>query len=442
MQETVLIGNGTVLTSGPDSQVIHNGGVLLTGDTIEAVGPTEELKDRAGEFIDARGRLVMPGLVCAHHHLYSTLSCGIASAPSYNFVEVLQNLWWKLDRALDMEDVYYSALIPLARCIASGTTTIIDHHASPAAITGSLARIGDAVTEAGIRASLCYEVTDRNGLDGAQAGIDENAAWLKLCRDNDKLHGLVGIHAAMTVGQETLAGCVALAKEHGTGLHIHVAEDLADQEDSLKKYGKRVIQRLADAGGLGPNTLAVHCVHIDDDEVQLLKDTDTVVVHNAQSNMNNGVGCANVLELTKRGIRLCLGTDGMTSNMFEEARAAFFVRHHAELDPSVGFMETTGALLQTNPAVASSFFGRQLGVLEPGAAADVIIVDYAPFTPMNAGNAGGHLLFGAAAAKVDTTICGGKVLMRDAKLLTLDLDEIYRQARERSPRTWERFAAL
>ena len=440
MQKTVLIGNGTVLTNGPDSQVIANGGVLLSGDTIEAVGPTEDLK--GDEFVDARGRLIMPGLICAHHHLYSTLSCGIASAPSSNFVEVLQNLWWKLDRALDLEDVYFSALIPLARCIASGTTTIIDHHASPAAISGSLARIGDAVTEAGIRASLCYEVTDRNGLDGAKAGIDENAAWLNLCRGNDKLHGLVGIHAAMTVGSQTLDGCIALANEHGTGLHIHVAEDLADQEDSLQKYGKRVIQRLADAGGLGPNTLAVHCVHIDDNEMQLVQDTDTIVVHNAQSNMNNGVGCANVLELARRGIRVCLGTDGMTSNMFEEARAAFFVRHHAELHPGVGFMETTKALLQTNPEVASSFFGRKLGVLEPGAAGDVIVVDYVPFTPMNAGNAGGHLLFGAAAAKVNTTICGGKVLMRDGKLLTLDLDEIYRQARERSPRTWERFAAL
>ena len=440
---SLLVGNGTVFTLDSENQVISDGAVLIEGDTIVAVGPTKTLKDKATDMIDARGRVIMPGLICAHHHLYSTYACGIASEPAGNFVEVLEKLWWKLDRALTLEDVHYSALIPLARCIRSGTTTILDHHASPNAIKGSLSQIADAVGEAGIRASLCYEVTDRNGEDGAAAGMAENEAWLKRCQKNDsKFHGLVGIHAAMTVSPETLKACVALAKKYDTGLHIHVAEDRADQIHSLKKYGKRVVQRLHGAGGLGPNTMAVHCVHLDDEEVELLRQTDTTVVHNPQSNMNNGVGCADVPEMMEKGIRVCLGTDGMTSNMLDEARASLFVRHHVARDPSVGFGETVKMLFENNTQVASSFFGRKLGVLEEGAAADLIVVDHRPFTPANADNAFGQILFGAAAERVDTTICDGKVLMQDGKLLTLDLDDITKKTLERSPRAWKQFASL
>ncbi|RLB63219.1 MAG: putative aminohydrolase SsnA [Deltaproteobacteria bacterium] len=441
MADTLLIGHGTVFTLGPSGRVIPNGGVLIEGDTIVDVGPSEALAKRATQVIDARGRLIMPGLICAHHHLYSTFACGIAGEPAHNFVEVLEKLWWKLDRALDLEDVYYSALIPLARCIRSGTTTIIDHHASPNAIAGSLGRIGDAVTEAGIRASLCYEVTDRNGLAGAQAGLDESAAWLERCGSGGMLHGLVGVHAAMTVGEETLKSCVELARKYDTGLHIHVAESNADQEDSLSKYGKRVIARLDDMGGLGPKTLAIHCVHVDDDEIERLAKSGTVVVHNPQSNMNNAVGCAAVPQLLERGIPVCLGTDGMTSNMLEEARASLFIRHHVAEDPATGFGETVQMLFDHNAALATACFGKTLGVLEKGAAADVIVMDYTPFTPATADNAYGHLLFGAAAERVDTTVCAGKVLMREGKLETLDVARFAREALDRTPQTWTRFQA-
>jgi cytosine/adenosine deaminase-related metal-dependent hydrolase len=219
----LLVGNGTVFTLGAPGQVIPDGGVLVDGDTIVAVGPTADLRERADESIDAGGRVIMPGLICAHHHLYSTFACGLGAAPSTNFVQVLENLWWKLDRALDLDDVYYSAVFPLARCIRSGTTTLLDHHASPSAIGGSLGRIGDAVLESGLRASLCYEVTDRNGVDGARAGLAENRAWLELCDDgHSRLHGLVGIHAAMTVGHETMDACVRLAHEHRTGRRTRI----------------------------------------------------------------------------------------------------------------------------------------------------------------------------------------------------------------------------
>jgi len=421
---------------------VERGGVLIEGDTIAEVGPADSLRPRADKVIDAGGRVVMPGLICAHHHLYSTFACGIAAEAANNFVEVLERLWWKLDRALDLDDVYYSAVFPLARCIRAGTTTLLDHHASPTAIAGSLGRIGDAVADAGLRASLCYEVTDRNGADGAAAGLSENAAWLERCQGSSRLHGLVGVHAAMTVGEATLTDCVKLADRYATGLHIHVAEDQADQKHSLETYGKRVVARLSDAGGLGPKTLAVHCVHVDDAEVELLRATDTTVVHNPQSNMNNAVGCAAVPQLMERGIRVCLGTDGMTSNMLEEARASLFVRHHVAGSPSVGFGETVKMLFEENAKLASAAFGRKLGVLEPGAAADVIVTDHIPFTPATADNVFGHILFGVAAAGVRTTVCDGQLLMLDGEIRTLDVERAAVAARERSGGTWERFGAL
>jgi len=440
---TLLVDNGTVFTLGADNRVIPGGGVLIEDDTIVAVGPSDELSQQADERIDAGGRLILPGFICAHHHLYSTFACGLGAEPAANFVEVLEKLWWKLDRALDLEDVHLSALIPLARCIRSGTTTILDHHASPNAIEGSLARIGDAVAEAGIRASLCYEVTDRNGPEGAAAGLAESEAWLKRCQKGDShLHGLVGVHAAMTVGPETLDACVALAKQYDTGLHIHVAEDAADQDHSLERYGKRVVRRLHDAGGLGDKTLAVHCVHVDEEEVGLLADSGTVVVHNPQSNMNNAVGCADVPGLMARGIPVCLGTDGMTSNMLEEARASLFVRHHVAGDPSCGFGETVAMLFENNAALASACFGRTLGTLKEGAAADVVVSGHVPFTPATPDNVYGHILFGAAAEPVVTTICDGRVLMKNGELLTLEEAAVERRTLRRSPATWERFAAL
>lgn len=442
----MLICNGVVVTLGDDNRVIEDGGVLIEGTKVTAIGKTADLKAQApgAEVIDARGGVIMPGFVCAHHHLYSTFACGLSCEPSANFVEILEHLWWKLDRALTLDDVRLSALLPVARCIRAGTTTIIDHHASPHAIRGSLDVIADVVLQAGIRASLCYEVTDRNGPAGTDDGIAESAAFCERAKadTSGRLHALVGLHAGMTISPRTLDRCVELARSQGTGLHVHVAEDAADQADSVRKYGARVIERLKAAGGLGPDSLAIHCIHLADEEIDLLRETDTAVVHNPQSNMNNAVGAARVIDMVNRGIRVGLGTDGMTSDMKEEVRAALWLRHHEHRDPRVGFVEVAEMLVKTNPAIASRFFGQQLGRLAVGAPADVIVSDHVPFTPITPGNVLGHIIFGVCAAPVDTTIVDGKVLMRDKQLTTLDWVEISRQARAASPATWTRFAAL
>ncbi|MBI5542483.1 MAG: putative aminohydrolase SsnA [Deltaproteobacteria bacterium] len=441
-----LVGNGWVVTLGEDNRVIEKGGVLIEGTTVKEIGATEDLKARYPEarFIDAKGRTILPGFICAHHHLYSTFACGISCKPSENFVQILENLWWKLDRALTLEDVELSALIPIARAIRAGTTTLLDHHASPSAILGSLGGIGDVVKKTGIRASLCYEITDRNGEQGADEGLKESREWLKrVKRDKSgRLHGLVGLHAAMTVGEKTLARSIELAKEFDTGLHVHVAEDKADEDDSVQKYGKRVVERLHAAGGLGPKSMAIHCIHVDDREIDLLRETNTIVVHNPQSNMNNAVGAARILDMIGRGIRVGLGTDGMTSDMREEVRAALWLRHHEHKDSRVGFVEAALALLKTNAEIASAFFGKPLGRIAVGAPADLIVSDHIPFTPLTPDNVLGHVIFGVAAEPINTTIVDGKILMHDKKLKTLDWEEVSERAAKLSPETWKRFAAL
>jgi putative selenium metabolism protein SsnA len=447
MQGTeMLVGNGVVLTLGDDNRVLRDGAVFVEDGIVADLGKTKDLKRKHPdtEYLNAGGRVIMPGFICAHHHLYSTFACGISTAPSKNFVDILEHLWWKLDRALGPEDITYSALIPLARCIRSGTTTIIDHHASPDFIRGSLDRIADAVLETGVRASLCYEVTDRNGKKQAREGIDENTAFLERAKadKSGRLHGSVGIHASMTVGPDTLDACANAAAKFGEGVHVHVAEDKADQEHCEREYGLRVVERLKSAGVLGPRSLAVHCIHVSDAEIDILRETDTIVVHNPQSNMNNAVGAARVIDMIGRGVTVALGTDGMTSNMCEEVRAALWLQHHEHRDPSVGFVEVAEMLVKTNSRIASRFFGKALGRVAIGAPADIIISDHIPFTPIGPDNVLGHIIFGVAASHVDTTIVDGKVLMRHGELKTIDWEKVSRLGAKLSPATWKRFTEL
>lgn len=441
----MLIGNGLVLTFGDDHRIIEEGAVFFRDDTIEDVGTTRELREKypREEFLDARGKLIMPGIICTHGHFYGMFSRGMGlkdDAPE-NFIEILERLWWRLDLALEEEDNYISAMVCLVNAIKSGTTCIIDHHASPNHIMGSLDTVAKATTEAGVRACLSYEVTDRNGIPGAEEGIAENMRFIKRCEkeNNDLLAASFGLHASVTLSEETLKKCVDAIKGHDVGFHVHVAEDKADLEDSLLKYGKRTVHRLHDAGILGPLSIAVHCIHIDGSEMEILKETGTNVVHNPESNMNNAVGVAKVLTMLENGIPVALGTDGMTLDMFQESKVNYLLHKLANKDPRVMGGETVRMLFYNNPGIAKRFFKKPVGELSRGAYADIILVDYKPPTPMNTGNFPWHMQFGMSGADVDTTIVGGKVIMKDRRLLTIDAERIAKRSRELAPRVWERF---
>jgi len=436
-----LITNALVVTGGKTSRVIAGGAVCYEAGKIVEVGPTTELETKYPKAVkrNVAGMVVMPGLICAHHHLYSTMARGMCppGEPAANFVEILERLWWKLDKALSMDDVYYSALIPLLECIRNGTTTIFDHHAGPSCRDGSLDVIAKAVKEAGIRASLCYEVSDRN-IEGA--GIEENVRFLKRLKDapDEQLHGMFGLHASFTVNAATLEKCVKSARDLGAGFHVHVAEDKADVADSMAKYNMPCVERLVQAGAGGPESLFIHCIHINEKEMDLLAETGTIAVHNPESNMNNAVGVAKVLKMIGKDVMVGLGTDGMSSDMLAQMRCAYLLHRLDQADPRVAFCEAPQMLLTNNAAIANKFFPVKLGELSPGAAADITVIDYDPPTPLTSDNFLGHLIFGMVDATVDTTIASGKVLMAGKKITVLDETEIAARARELAPKMWER----
>jgi len=440
----LLIGNGTVLTLGESNQVIAKGGVLIQDSKIQEIGLTEDLQTRFpdAEFIDAHGKLIMPGMINTHMHLYSTFARGMdsKSKPPKNFGDILAGLWWKLDKLLSLEDVYYSGLTPLIECIKTGTTTIIDHHASPMAITGSLFTLAKAAKEMGVRAAFCYEVSDRDGAEIAQEGIQENVDFISACqaKPDPMVAGLFGLHASLTLSDQTLAECSSAAKNLLAGFHVHVAEGKEDLDDSLAKYGMRVVERLEKFDILGPKTIAVHCVHINDHEIDLLKATQTSVVHNPESNMGNAVGVTPVLKMMSKGVQVGLGTDGYTCDMFESGKVANVLQKHHAGDPSVAWGEVPQMLYGNNPEIASKLFGGKFGELVEGAWADVIVVDYVPPTPLNASNWSGHLLFGVSGRSVETTVINGRVRMLDRKLIHIDEVAIGERSRELAQDVWNR----
>jgi putative selenium metabolism protein SsnA len=374
----------------------------------------------------------------------------VPGEPARNFPQILERLWWRLDRALTPEDVRYSALVCLVDAIRHGTTTLIDHHASPNSIEGSLDVIAAAVQEAGLRASLCYEVTDRDGPERARAGIEENVRFARWLRDHPSLDAPLlaasfGLHASLTLSEKTLETCAAALPtashtEPGLGFHIHLAEDGADQTDALQKSGRRVAHRLHQAGILSPNTVAAHGVHLDASEITVLAETGTWVTHQPRSNMNNAVGVAPVEAMLEAGVNVGLGNDGFSNNMLAEMKAAYLVHKLDQRDPRAMPGNTVTRLAYAENARLARVFWPDLtlGQLCPGAAADLVLLDYRPTTPLTAGNLPWHILFGVEASVITTTICAGQVLMRDRTLLTLDEERITARSRELAAALWER----
>jgi putative selenium metabolism protein SsnA len=444
----MLITNATLITWEEQNQVLPDHAVLVLDGRIAEVGPQAEMLNRhpQAERLDARGQYVMPGNICAHTHFYGAFARGLAipgPAPK-DFPEILQKLWWPLDRSLTYEDVRASAEVMLVDAIKHGTTTLIDHHASPNAIDGSLDVIAGVVEQSGLRSVLCYEVTDRDGPAKARLGIEENVRFIQRARGENLAGGRVaatfGLHAGLTLSADTLDACRQAAPD-GVGFHIHVAEHESDEYDSLAKSGMRAVDRLQAHGILGPHTIVAHAIHVDAREVNLLAESGTWVTHQPRSNMNNGVGASNVDSLLRAGIKVCLGTDGFSSTMWEEWKFAYLLHKVWNRDPRrMNGADVARMATDHNARLAGSFFPEApLGVLVPGAHADLIFVDYHPHTPLTAGNLPWQIIFGFHESMITTTIVAGRVLMRDRQLLTMDEAEVAAKAREQAPRVWERY---
>ena len=442
----MLITNARVATLGADPRLIEDGAILIRDRHIDAIDTTAALIGAHPEErrLDAEGQLALPALLCAHTHFYGALAQGWSypGPAASRFGEVLERLWWRLDTHLTLEDVRYSALVCLVDAIRHGTTTLIDHHASPNAIDGSLDVIAEAVKAAGVRAALAYEVTDRGGPERARAGLMENSRFLRrLQRDpHPQLGASFGLHASLTLSDATLEDAVAAGADLNTGFHLHGAEGVEDVEDSLAKSGLRVVERLHKAGVLGPQTILAHAVHVDSHEMEVLAQTGTWVTHQPRSNMNNAVGFSPVEKLLDHGVKVALGNDGFSNNMFAEMKAAYLGHKLVRRDPrAMPANVVLGLAFDANAELARLFWPQQqLGVLTPGAEADLVLLDYLPPTPLTAGNLPWHMIFGYEASAITATISAGKVLMWNRRLLTLDELAIKARARELARDLWAR----
>ena len=384
----------------------------------------------------------MPGFINTHQHIYSALARGMSlknSKPSYNFQQILENLWWRLDRSLGLNEIKYSAYTTYIDGIKNGVTTVVDHHASFGKIKGSLFTIADVAKKLGIRTSLCYEVSDRDGNEKAQQAIRENVEFSAHVKkqNSDMLLSMFGLHASFTLSDKTLEKCVAQGGDK-IGFHVHVAEGKGDVKDSLDKYKIPVVKRLDKLGILGEKTIAVHCIHIDEEEMDILKKSDTMVVHNPESNMGNAVGCADILKLYDKGILLGLGTDGYTTDMIESLKVTNILHKHQQGDPSIAWGEPPAMLFKNNRRIVERFINGKVGIIEKDALADIIVIDYDPLTPLDGNNIDSHIHFGMMGKNVVSTMINGKIIMKNRKILNIDEKEIYAKSREVAKAFWAR----
>jgi putative selenium metabolism protein SsnA len=455
-----LLKSATLVRLAPPT--VERGDLRIRGGRIVACGA--RLGRRAGdEVIDLGGKLVLPGMVCAHTHLYSALARGMPAPPRRpaNFPEILELIWWRLDRALDEETIYWSAIAGAMDAARAGTTCLFDHHASPSHIKGSLGIVQEALAAIGLRGALCYEITDRGGARKRLAGIRETRDFARWTNDagvfapssdgeinrahttpppaaieaGGQFRALIGAHASFTLSDEALAEIAAMMRETGAGLHIHAAEDQCDINYTRINYRIGVVERLAKLGALNEQTILAHGVRLGKRDLRIARQAGAWFAHNPRSNMNNQVGYAPVAEF---GDRVVMGTDGIGADMFDEARFAFFKGRDARL--SFGADEWL-QVLANNQRLASQTFGIEMGTLRQGAAADLVVMDYHQPTPLTSENLAWHFVFGMNSAAIESVMVAGRFIIRERRPAYPEA-ALYQRAQRAASKLWQKLRRL
>ena len=438
----MLLFNANVFTNDEKRPYIENGAILIRGNEIKDVGTSSELKGKYpdDEQIDFSGKLIMPGLINCHTHIYSAYARGMAvSKPTRNFIEILENLWWALDKKLTLEDCKLSAYQTMIESIKNGVTCIFDHHASPNAVSGSLDELAEAALELGIRADLCYELTDRDGEKVRDQGLEENKRFIERCKkeNNDLLRAHFGLHASFTLSDDSMEKASKIVNDLDAAVHCHCAEGIEDELRCVREHGCRNLQRLEQFNLLNSRSFVVHLCHASAAELDIIKKFDAIALHNPGSNMNNAVGRTPLLQLLERDILTGLGTDAYTHDMFDSMRTAKILHPHDLADPTVGFKESLLLQFKNNPKIAARFWDKPMGVIKEGAYADLAAFEYLPFTPMDENSIGGHILFGLSGKMCTDNMINGRFVMRNRKILTCDEKAIAERSRERAKEVWK-----
>lgn len=438
-----LIANGRLVTRVPGPEFyMEDGGVVVVGGRIADVGATAELVSKypRAEFIDAEGGIIMPGFIDAHTRFYSSLTCGFDMPVSEHaeYYEFLHNGRWSIDRHLTPDCIKMSAYASVAERIKNGVTTVFDSHASYFRPNGSLFSIASAVRDSGIRACLCYETSDRDGNEKSELAIAENLNFYEhlAAADVPQLRAMFGLHSSFTLSDATLRKCVSRNKGR-MGFHISVSESPDDLYDSTQKYGCRPVQRLQTAGVLTPDSLLAHCTFVDDVGLDIIRRSGSSIVNCPESDLFNSTGCCPVFKILEKGITLGIGSDSYAADMLEIAHMSLSELRHTAGLPNAGFTEVAHMLFDGNAKIASQTFGFPIGRLQRGAAADIIIMDYTPYTPLNAVNVDKHVIFGMSGHQCVMTMAAGKILMQNRRLTFAREDLLSRETTAAAAELWQ-----
>ena len=426
MTKKYIIGNG-IITDG-FSFLLENGAILIEDGEIKQIAKTDELKQDGIEFINLERRLVLPGLLNPHNHLYSALATGLSPRGEMNnFQQILSNLWWHLDKQLDEESIYYSAIAGLIDSVKYGVTTVFDHHASMNFINGSLEIIEKAFREIGLKGLLCFEISDRMGEENIQQQIDENINFYENHKGNSRIHGALGLHANLTLSEKTLS-IISKQKPTELPIHIHCGEAIDDLKYCQEKGYAGPVHRLYKNGLLSENSLLAHCIHLTETDYKLLDEIKPTIISNPESNANNSVGIMNVKKIQK----YLLGTDGMTGNVLGTMRSHFLQRN--------GIVNNPLEILFKSPANIVNKYFPNSGKLAVGNSADIAITDYKPTTKINLDNLFYHLIFGVEGQKMFMTISDGNILYQNGEMMLIDENEIIEQIKKSADKLHKKFA--
>lgn len=443
MSERILIKNGLIITMDKNRRIIENGNVIIEDDKIIAIGKQQEIEEEKkgiDTIIDANKKIVLPGLICSHTHLYGILLRGapLKIKPPTDFMQILQEVWWRVDSVLNYEDAYASALAGSYEMLRSGTTFFADTYSGPNSITKVLDDVEKGVKKTGIKAMLAFETTERENKDQAKEGLKENIRFIKKHKEDDLIRGMYSIHASFTVSDEHIKEVLDAKENLDAPITIHVSEGLVDLYHNLERYGKRTVERLNDVGLLGPDTILVHTVHINNDEINLIKKTNTKVAHNPLSNMLNAVGVPPVVDMLKQNIMIGLGNDGFIFDSFENIRGAFLLHKSYLRDPRVLDPMT---VLEMSTINGAKLYGldKEIGSIEVGKKADILILDPKPsVTPICDRSVIGYIVYGATSRNVDTVLVNGKIVVDKGQVLTIKDTEVEMDLQKASTKLWKR----